>query len=251
MPPFGNPEKQLSKSPSPKAESEFEEDIEDFHSVVDSEADTIISTPTATPPPPVMSTIKPPKPAVFTGDVRSSEVVDMFFHQLGVFLRLSKVAEEDKTDVASMFLQGRAYRWFMTKQASPEAANTIAKFADFERELRIFFIPPDEQAVLTKRFYTATQGRSSVADFALELRTLADKLGDIPERILKYQFTEGLRVNIQAPLAGYTTKADTWGELVENALKAEDVANKVSAAARSRYSQPANSYQLPQTVMNV
>jgi Retrotransposon gag protein len=178
-----------------------------------------------------MSTIKPPMPSDFTGQVRSFEAVDIFFHQLGVFLRLSKVAEEDKTDVASMFLKDRAYRWFMTKQAS------IAKFTYFERECCAFFIPPDEQSVLIKRFNDATQDRSSVADFALELRTIADTLGDIPERMLKHQFTNGLRTSIQAILAGYTTKADTWDELVEKALKAEDIAAKVSAAKHSHYLQ--------------
>jgi hypothetical protein len=53
MPPYDNLERQLCKSPSPKAEFEFEEDIEDFHSVVDSEVDKITSTLTATPPPPL------------------------------------------------------------------------------------------------------------------------------------------------------------------------------------------------------
>ena len=181
MPRYDDPERPPSKSPSPKAE--LDDDIEDFHSedfhsVVDTEADTITRTPT---PAAAMSTIKPPKPSDFTGEVRSSEAVDIFFHQLGVFLRLSKVAEEDKTDVASMFLKDRAYRWFMTKPA-----NTIAKFADFQRELRSFFIPPDEQSVLAKRFNDAMQDRSSVADFSLELHTIADTLGDIPERILKH-----------------------------------------------------------------
>src|SRR5579859_7579674 len=108
-----------------------------------------------------------------------------------------------------------------------------------------FLSPPDEELVLTKCFYATVQGRSeSVADFALELRTIADKIGpDISERLLKHQFTEGLRVNIQVPLAGYTTKTDTWGKLVEKALKAEDVAGKVSTAAaalrsRSNWRQP-------------
>src|SRR5579859_7866690 len=192
-----------------------------------------------------MSTMKPPKPADFTGEERDSETVDMFFHQLGIYLCLSNVADADKTDIASMFLKGRAYRWFMTKQASPEAAESIADFANFKKELLAFFIPPDEELVLTKRFYATAQGRSeSVADFALELRTIADKIGpDISERLLKHQFTEGLRVNIQIPLAGYTAKTDTWGELVEKALKAEDVAGKVSTAAaalrsRANWCQP-------------
>src|SRR5579859_5072714 len=81
----------------------------------------------------------------------------------------------------------------MTKQASPEAAESIADFANFKKELRTFFIPPDEELVLTKRFYATVQGRSeSVADFALELRTIADKISpDISERLLKHQFTEG------------------------------------------------------------
>src|SRR5579859_4779528 len=192
-----------------------------------------------------MSTMKPPKPADFTGEERDSETVDMFFHQLGIYLRLSNVADTDKTDIASMFLKGRAYRWFMTKQASPEAAESIADFANFKKELRTFFVSPDEELVLTKRFYATVQGRSeSVTDFALELRTIADKMGpDISERLLKHQFTEGLRVNIQIPLAGYTAKTDTWGVLVEKALKAEDVAGKVSTAAaalhsRSNWRQP-------------
>src|SRR5579859_3963120 len=89
-----------------------------------------------------MSTMKPPKPADFTGEERDSETVDMFFHQLGIYLHLSNVADADKTDIASMFLKGRAYRWFMTKQASPEAAESIADFANFKKELRTFFIPP-------------------------------------------------------------------------------------------------------------
>jgi hypothetical protein len=110
VPRYDDLERQLSKSLSPKVELD-DIDTEDFHSIVDTEADTIAHSPT----PPPMSTIKPPKPSDFTGEVRSSEAVDIFFHQLGVFLCLSKVAEEDKTDVALMFLKDRAYRWFMTK----------------------------------------------------------------------------------------------------------------------------------------
>src|SRR5579859_7900998 len=87
-----------------------------------------------------MSTMKPPKPADFTGEERDSKTVDMFFHQLGIYLRLSNVADADKMDIASMFLKGRAYRWFMTKQASPEAAESIADFVNFKKELRTFFI---------------------------------------------------------------------------------------------------------------
>jgi hypothetical protein len=76
----------------------------------------------------------------------------------------------------------------VTKQVSAAAVQSIVKFANFEKELRAFFIPPDEEYILVKLFNTSVQGSSeSVADFALELRTLADKIGpDISETILKH-----------------------------------------------------------------
>ena len=43
---------------------------------------------------------------------------------------------------------------------APEAAESIADFANFKKELRTFFIPPDEELVLTKCFYATVQGRS-------------------------------------------------------------------------------------------
>src|SRR5579859_4008336 len=90
--------------------------------------------------------------------------------------------------------QGTSVSLVHDKTSLPEAAESIANFANFKKELCTFFIPPDEELVLTKRFYATVQGRSeSVADFALELRTIADKIGpDISERLLKHQFTEGL-----------------------------------------------------------
>jgi hypothetical protein len=63
-------------------------------------------------------------------------------------------------------------------------------------------------------------GSESVADVALEFRIIANKIGsDISGRILKHQFTEGLPVNIQVSLVGYTAKTNTWGKLVEKARR--------------------------------
>lgn len=77
----------------------------------------------------------------------------------------------------------------------------------------------------------------SVADFALELRINADKIGsDISGRILKHQLTEGLPVNIQVSLDGYTAKTNTWDKLVEKALKGENVASLQLALAALRRS---------------
>ena len=93
-------------SSPPKVEEETaSDDADEFVSVVDTEADTLTFTPAVTPPP-EMLTMKPPKPADFTGEERDSETVDMFFHQLDIYLRLSNVADADKMDIASMFLKG-------------------------------------------------------------------------------------------------------------------------------------------------
>jgi Retrotransposon gag protein len=166
---------------------------------------------------------KAPKPTPFTGEKRDSEAVENFLYQAGKYLRSSRiVTDEDKLDVVSLLLSSRASTWFQQNEQSFGGDYSV-----FEAKFRANFIPPDERRTLMHRYKVMKQAKGvSVDEFAQEFRSVVDRLSNMEDEAVHYQFVEALQTEIQLELEANITQNESWDELVLKAVVAERAARK-------------------------
>jgi Retrotransposon gag protein len=183
--------------------------------------------------PPAPIAFKAPKPTPFTGEKRDSEAVENFLYQAGKYCRSSRIiTDEDKLDVVSLLLSSRASTWFQQNEHSFGGDYSV-----FEAKFRANFIPPDERRTLIHRYKVMKQAKGvSVDEFAQEFRSVVDRLRNMEDEAVHYQFVEALQTEIQLELAANITQNESWDELVLKAVVAEGVARKkVNLEARKAH----------------
>uniref|UniRef100_A0A1A8BFW1 CCHC-type domain-containing protein n=2 Tax=Nothobranchius kadleci TaxID=1051664 RepID=A0A1A8BFW1_NOTKA len=139
-----------------------------------------------------------PPPETFDGD---RNVCRGFLLQCN--LAFQRSPESFATDAAKIsyivgLLRGKALRWAEAKSRSP---NFLAgPFTEFLSEFNLTFDKSEPASELAKRLWNLRQGKQSVADFAIEFRTLASA-STLDEDSLKGAFSQALNERLQDQLA--------------------------------------------------
>jgi len=134
-----------------------------------------------------MATAKIREPNEFDATKRDAQSVDIWLARMTTYLRLTKVAEDDKVETASGYLDETGYKWYANERA------TLTNFEIFKSTLRDHFVPQNYKDVAYRRYKTLTQGILSVSDYSIQLKTLADQISDlVPPATRDLDFVNGL-----------------------------------------------------------
>src|SRR5271169_3699360 len=196
-------------------------------------------TPPVQPTPPtqptqnIMATAKPLKPNTYDGEKLDPQTGDIWLARMTTYLRLTNTAEADRVEIASSYLKGVAYTWFMNERA------TLTTFDLFKSTFRGHFVPQNYKDVAYRRYKALTQGTLSVTDYSIQLKTLADQISDlVPSATRDLDFVNGLHYRIKQFIVAQPPIMDEkWSGLVGRALRQEETLpadyNRVKAAPPS------------------
>ena len=184
-----------------------------------------------------MATAKIREPKEFDATKRDAQSVDIWLARMTTYLRLTQVAEGEKVETASWYLDETGYKWYANERA------TITNFEIFKSTLRDHFVPQNYKDVAYRRYKTLTQGILSVSDYSIQLKTLADQISDlVPPATRDLDFVNGLHNRIKQFIVAQPPIVDEkWSALVGRALRQEETLpadyNRVKAAPPSDVAQ--------------
>uniref|UniRef100_A0A8C6KAW0 CCHC-type domain-containing protein n=1 Tax=Nothobranchius furzeri TaxID=105023 RepID=A0A8C6KAW0_NOTFU len=139
-----------------------------------------------------------PPPETFDGD---REVCRGFLLQCQLAFPRSPESfstEEARISYIIGLLRSKALRWAEAKSRNPSFLN--CSLDEFLADFKTTFDKPESAAEVARQIWSLRQGRLSIADFAIEFRTLATT-STLDEASLKGAFTQALNEQLQDQLA--------------------------------------------------
>jgi retrotransposon gag protein len=167
-----------------------------------------------------MATAKPMKPIEYDGKSRDARTVDAWLIRMTTYLTLTNTADERKVELASSYLAGDAFDWFIDNQTTLVAGT----FDDFKTSLRDRFVPQNYKSVTYNQYKGFKQGSLSVSEYSIKFKALADQIPDlVPFATRDLEFVAGLYHEIKKFIVSQPPVAkETWTELVGRALRIEE-----------------------------
>ena len=117
------------------------------------------------------------------------------------YLTLTNTADDKKVELASSYLAGDAFDWFIDNQTTLVAGT----FDGFKTSLRDRFVPQNYKSVTYSQYKGLTQGNLSVSEYSIKFKALADQIPDlVPPATRDLEFVAGLYPEIKKFIVSQT-----------------------------------------------
>ena len=163
---------------------------------------------------------KPMRPSEYDGKTRDARTVEAWLIRMTTYLTLTNTADNRKVELASSYLAGDAFEWYIDNQT----VLLVGTFDGFKTALRDRFVPQNHKSITYSQYKGLTQGNLSISEYSIKFKALADQIPDlVPPKTRDLEFVTGLYHEIKKFIVSQpSVQNETWTDLVGRALRIEE-----------------------------